>query len=541
MIKTILFSVICIICQVSVYAQTNNPIPERITPSGILVTLEESIIIQPSNNSDPKARINMLREIPDGSGRKAIIDLRGILWITNNDSHSPFLKIKDYSDNFIDAPGKGTGFGAFAFHPDYEDNGLLYTTHSESANSAEADFKPEAFDIIELQWVLTEWKNDDPSSATFSGTHRELIRAEFPSALHGFQDLQFNPTVDSEDEDFGLLYLCIGDGGSSLHFKSENLNEKSSFLGSIFRIDPLGNNSTNGKYGIPASNPFFDDEEATQELFAYGFRNPHRISWDSEGDHTMFIGDIGEKNIEELNIGIAGANYGWDKREGTFKYDRPLGRDFVYDLPEDDSIYDYTYPVAQYDHDDGVAIVGGYVYRGNVIPELTGHYIFGDIPTGRLFHVPVEDLVLGGPLAKIKELRLLSEDGNATTLNKLSQSSRADLRFGIDDSGEIYFLTKADGIVRKFKAPTSSDHKTIAEKDEVNIFPNPSQGIITIQVSPTEIGQPYEILSIDGSIVKSGKFIDVNTQINLSEVPLGTYILSYGSVIKKAKEIVISE
>ncbi len=521
-------------------AQTNNPIPNKITPSGITIELTETYKIQPSSGAQPKARINMLREIPDGSGRKAVIDLRGILWLIDGENQFPFLKIKDFTNNFIDAPGKGTGFGSFAFHPDYAENGLFYTAHSEKTNSAPADFKPEKFNIIALQWVITEWKIDDPSKNVFSGIEREILRADFPGIIHGIQDIQFNPTASQENEDYGLLYICIGEGGSSLEFLSQNLQKKSGYLGSIFRIDPLGSNGKNGNYGFPLINPFSDEEDGIGEIFAYGFRNPHRISWDIEGNHTMYIGDIGEKNIEELNIGLAGHNYGWDEREGTFEYKRELGRDFVYQLPENDSIYDYTYPVAQYDHDEGIAIVGGYVYRGNNVPELYGHYIFGDIPSGRLFHVPVDQLSLGH-LTEIKELTIVDSLGFKTNFLHLAQTDRADLRFGVDNDGEIYFLTKADGKIRKMKPTLSSSVKHEIQSSNLIFFPNPTKGILYLNVPFNLIGKNYEIINSSGLTIIKNIFHNSNTSINLSSFPNGVYFLKYNHEnVSYVKELILT-
>lgn len=509
-----------------VLTQTNNPIEEKIRASGLLFELEEMTTIQRSNAFAPLTRINMLREVPDGSGRLFVIDLNGFLWSIDQDQHSLFLSIKDFFAEFTNIPGKGTGFGAFAFHPEFQSNGKFYTSHAEFPTGKLADYSPPFAVSISLQWVVVEWTVADIGKETFTGTFREILRVDYPDILHGIQDIQFNPTINSDEPDYGNLYICLGEGGSSLNFQEENIQTTSSYLGTIFRIDPLGSNSQNGQYGIPADNPFINDTAALPEIYCFGFRNPHRISWDTHGEQLMFIGDIGEKNIEEVNIGSAGANYGWGKREGTYLYDRSKGRDFVYPLPSDDQNLGFTYPVAQYDHSEGLAIVGGYVYRGNRHPELYGHYIFGDIPSGRVFHFPVLELE-NDQTPEIKELNFLDENGDRTTFLKLVENDRADLRFGIDGDGEIYFLTKADGKVRRLKSePLTRAEEFAAADPKIKIYPNP----FTNQVNISWNGKLKEkgtirIYNASGVIHKIIPYPPSKARLVLKDLPQGLYFL----------------
>ena len=177
----------------------------------------------------------------------------------------------------------------------------------------------------------------------------------------------------------------------------------------ILRIDPLGTTGSNGEYGIPPSNPFVGVDGALGEIWAYGLRNPHRFSWDTGGTNKMFIGHIGEKNIDSVYPGIAGANYGWNEREGSFLFQKS-DPNVVYPLPANDADFGYTYPVAEYDHDEGFALVGGFVYRGSNIPILQGKYIFGDIVNGRIFYTEEVDMIFGQQPAKIQELTLLDSN-----------------------------------------------------------------------------------------------------------------------------------
>ncbi|MEL6824182.1 MAG: PQQ-dependent sugar dehydrogenase, partial [Calditrichota bacterium] len=369
-------------------------------------------------------------------------------------------------------------------------NGIFYTTHAESENSGTPDFIPPVATSIDLQWVLTEWIASDPQADIFSGSSRELMRVDFPGTIHGMQDMAFNPTVSSGDPDYGMLYLCLGDAGVTLGGTPGNTQVFNSILGNIIRIDPLGSNSNNGKYGIPLDNPYATAQgDTVREIWTRGFRNPHRISWDLEGDNKMLIGDIGERNLEEVNIGIPGADYGWNKREGTFLFDYQT-RDFVYPLPGNDSTFNYTYPVAQYDHDEGFAIVGGFVYRGAAIPDLYGKYVFGDIVRGRIFYVDSDSLIMGQQ-AGISELTL-TVNGMPTTLLTIVGESRADLRFGIDEQNELYILTKQDAMVRKMVAPLTgipdSEEQLSSDFTLYQNYPNPFNPSTTIRFELEKAG-----------------------------------------------------
>jgi len=478
-----MFLFVCLLSFVAVQAQVGDPVPDPIVQGGLSVEIEDVFQIPASSSSNPLARINILKTSKDNTGRHFVNDLRGKLYVIINAVPSVFLDLEAVRSNFVDSPGLGTGFGMFEFHPEFQSNGIFYTTHAESPNSGTPDFTPPISATIRLQWVLTEWTASDPQANVFSGSSRELMRVDFPGTIHGMQDMAFNPTVFSGDADYGMLYLCLGDAGVTLGGTPGNTQVFNSILGNIIRIDPLGNNSANGEYGIPADNPYATAQgDTVREIWTRGFRNPHRISWDLAGDNKMLIGDIGERNLEEVNIGIPGANYGWNKREGTFLFDFQT-RDFVYPLPSNDSTFNYTYPVAQYDHDEGFAIVGGFVYRGTAIPELLGKYVFGDIVRGRIFYVDSDSLIMGQQ-AGISELTLMV-NGMPTTLLDIVGESRADLRFGLDEQNEIYVLTKQDAMVRKMVAPitgiSSNDEQFPADFILYQNYPNPFNPSTTIR------------------------------------------------------------
>ena len=225
------------------------------------------------------------------------------------------------------------------------------------------------------------------------------MRVEEPYEDHNTGQLGFNPNAKPGDNDYGMLYIALADGGSNGFPVSEtdpldNGQNLTTPLGKILRINPNGNDSANGKYGIPKDNPFVNsiDSKVLGEIWAYGLRNPHRFSWDTGGNGKMLAVDTGQAFIEEVNLIVKGANYGWGNREGTWVI-KEDNENVLFKLPKNDAKYNYTYPVAQYDHDIpkdyqgfyGIAITGGYVYRGKAIPELIGEYIFADFGTSPFF------------------------------------------------------------------------------------------------------------------------------------------------------------
>jgi glucose/arabinose dehydrogenase len=248
----------------------------------------------------------------------------------------------------------------------------LYTTHTEAPASGKADFGYADSIKVTMQWVLTAWKTITPNADSFSGTSREMLRVNMVNGIHGVQEIIFNPLAKKGDKEYGLLYIGVGDGGSAEAGYAFLEHSIEKIWGTIIRIDPLGKNSSNGRYGIPAGNPFVNsgNNKAVKEIYAYGFRNPHRITWTKSG--TMLASNIGQANIESLYEVQPGHDYGWPIREGNFLsagLNDNLGN--VYPLPANDSSFKITYPVAEFDHDEGKAISGGFEYWGNTIPAYS--------------------------------------------------------------------------------------------------------------------------------------------------------------------------
>ncbi|MCW2917047.1 MAG: hypothetical protein JWN52_5115 [Actinomycetia bacterium] len=445
-----------------------DPIPERPITSGLGLTLEEYASFPKSEPTpapvDPRlmrwARINSIGEVPDGSRRMFVPDLNGKMYLVENGTPHVYLDVgATFAPDFFSGRGLGQGFGYVAFDPDFKRNGRFYTVHTESGDGIKTktpDLTPQPKTLF--HGIIDEWTADDPSAGTFHGTHREILRLGFAGQIHGIQQIGFNPNAKHGDKDYGLLYIAAGDGGQGQAAGNDDPQDLAIPQGKILRIDPRGTNSSNGKYGIPATNPFVGKPGDLGEIYAYGMRDPHRFSWDTGGQHRMFLGHIGEHAIEAVYDIRAGDNLGWPDREGQFVFNKN-DRCNLYPLPADDAKYGYNYPVAAYDHDPpsnwscnadvGRAISGGYVYRGHKVPELYGKYVFGDLVDGRVLYTNEREMRRGQQRAPIYQLMVFDKTGKRLTMQDLAGDKRVDLRFGTDSRGELYLISKANGKIWK--------------------------------------------------------------------------------------------
>ncbi len=431
-----------------------DPIKEPVLEGNLTLELEPWLSFPTTDRESPQARINFMDAPMDGSGRLFVNDLRGRLYFIRDGKIETYLDARDHLPDFHDEDGLAGGLNFFTFHPEFSRNGLFYTVHTEKPQNKTTDFiGPAHRDRRTLDSYLLEWKADNPQSDTFTGSHRTLMSVRFPLHVHMMQQVAFRPEANPGDEDYGLLYVGIGEGGAMKMGQAESLNRLDSILGTIIRIDPSGNNSANGNYGIPPSNPWASDGDPNTlgEIWAYGFRNPHRFTWDVAGDGKLICSDIGEDNVEELNIIQKGRNYGWPLREGTFEFQLDPNKFSLLTLDSKDD--GFTYPVAQFDHQEGRAVLGGYVYGGSRHPLLHGKYVFGEIVSGHLYYVDAADLSLGKVLP-IQKLRVRM-NGNPTTMEQVAQSGRVDLRLGRDLDGELIIMEKAQGRCYKIKSVTS--------------------------------------------------------------------------------------
>ena len=417
---------------------TSNLIPEKIQDSGNRFELEFFAQLPASDTTPALAKMTKMEPIP-GTNRLMINDQRIGIYELVDQKPQLYLDLLQQKSDMVSKPGWGTGVGSFAFHPQFLENGLFFTAHTEPGGTQSSGFGYTDSLKVFMQWVLTEWKADDPNAKTFKGTNREVLRIDNSSQAHGMQELTFNPNSKKGDPDFGLLYIGYGDGGTAeKRFAHISNHGGAGIYSSILRIDPAGKDGKNGKYGIPKINPFAGVPGKAGEVLAFGFRNPNRIFWNESGN--LFATDIGQHSIEEINMIEPGKFYGWPIREGRFMIN-PFGSfRSLYPLPKDDDKLGVTYPLIQLEHDETVAVIGGYF-----LPEgkLKGNFIFGDIPTGRLFFADLNQK----PSPEVKSLKVIFE-GKETTMEELV-GGRVDLKFGIDAEKQVYIMSKNQGKIYK--------------------------------------------------------------------------------------------
>ena len=412
----------------------NDPIPEPIEKGNINIELTTLVsqLVSPIN----------LKPAKDGTGRLFLADQIGIIYTILDGQllDTPFLDLSErlvvLGNNYDER-----GLLGIAVHPDFgnpDSPGYrkFYTYTSEPVDGI-ADFTTDPpLENPNHQSVVAEWsigsRNPDVINKS---TRREIMRIDQPQFNHNGGMMEFGPD--------GYLYIALGDGGNADdagdgHGQTGNGQNINTVLGSILRIDPLDPSinpesfdliSTNESYRIPLDNPFVATD-GIDEIYAYGFRNPFSFSFDS-ATGELIVADVGQNKIEEINIVEKGKNYGWNLKEGSFRFDADTGsiNDDLTGLPA--NLFD---PAAQYDHDEGLSIIGGLVYRGTEIPELFGKYVFGDFsrgfgnPDGRLFYA---DLDIG----LINEFVIGIDDRNLNLYIK---------GFGQDENREIYLLASSN-------------------------------------------------------------------------------------------------
>ena len=432
---------------------------------GLAVEIHDLIQMPASAVSPPLARVNVLREAPDESGRLFMNDLRGPLLVIDAGKVSTYMDLSALVPTLLTEGGRQMGFVSFALHPGFAQNGLLYTAHTEQVG-APANLVP-ALPIPTIHHaVLTEWQTSNPAANTFNGTSRELMRIASAHPTHNLGEVGFDTTLAPGHPDYGLLYVAAGDFGSVQRDDADQLQRLDTVYGALLRIDPLGSGFERAgvtyDYGIPSSNPFANDGDAQtfDEIFAFGFRNPQNFHFDRERPDLLYVAEIGQGNLEEVDLPFAGSNHGWPAREGTFALDVSVDRETVFPLPADDATFGFIYPAVQYDHDEGVAIAGGIAVRESPQSALSGKFVFGDIVSGRLFYSDIAAMLAAddsnpATTADVFELHLM-RDGVATTLLQVVRDalgdatvSRVDLRFSTDLAGRLLVSTKQDGFVRE--------------------------------------------------------------------------------------------
>jgi glucose/arabinose dehydrogenase len=432
-----------------------DPIPA--TEGVIKVNIAEFATLP--NSEGMPARMMLMSDEPS-TRRLFVNDMRGPLYSVSYDGKTVTKYLDINASNWgvaVQSMGAERGFQSFAFHPQFNQRGSRgygkFYTYTDTSNMMPTpDFVPGGGNNTH-DTVLVEWTAKDPAAATYDGdAPRELFRLRQPFPNHNGGMIGFNPLARPGGDDYGLLYIGIADGGSGGD-PLNNAQKLTSMFGKIVRIDPLGSNSSNKKYGIPASNPFVKnaDPMVRPEIYASGVRNPQRFGWDSRNGN-MFLAEIGQNTVEEISLIKPGGNLGWNVWEASFKF---TGRDV--DPSQKRADPKVTYPVVEYDHKDPTllparqAITGVVVQRSTNIPQLANMVIFGDNPSGEVFYFSADKLPEGG---QDFHRVLFNSNGDTKTLlqlikDKNPQAARADLRFGTGPNGQLLLLNKNDGTIRQ--------------------------------------------------------------------------------------------
>jgi hypothetical protein len=500
------------------------------------------------------ARLNTLVSEPSNApgfaSRFFVNDLNGTLYILEKNTRKfiPYIVFPEVFPR-MDTERFASGIVTIAFDPNYATNGKFYTVHTESPAKNSSPMptnarlqplnltgytttptvNPPAGDVPN-ESVLVEWTDTNIKNSTFEGTAREILRVGFSFDVHQMGDLIFNPLAKPGQPDYENLYISMGDGGGGetpgiTHTFPQQLN---ALQGKILRITPdlklhpADMLSANGRYRIPSTgadpNPFLTTPGARPEIIAYGFRNPHRLTWDPV-TNTLLADDIGLHSWEEINIITKGGNYGWAEREGNemlivARSDKTASQyNPKLPFPETDLLtvagieksVAPIYPVALYSHVEGDAIGSGFVYRGKLMPQMVGKYLFTDLSTGRLFYTDLAEMIAShrvrGKQAPVHEIQIMykspydasvknpvkrrmydivadafaHKDGIPNPKTVLPEGSRttggwrgkifmppkadpygvmygggrADVRLSMGGDGEIYVLSKSDGMIRK--------------------------------------------------------------------------------------------
>jgi len=397
----------------------------------------------------------------DGSGRIFLVEQNGIIKIADADGNvnaNNFLNVSSISSCCGER-----GLLGLAFHPDYDGvvNRKFYVNYTNNVGSTV---------IAEYETFAIDPDIADPSSA------RTLLTISQPFSNHNGGWIGFGAD--------GLLYIGTGDGGSGGDPGNRAQDITNQLLGKMLRIDVDGNNSSNGEYGIPASNPFVG-VTGDDEIWAYGLRNPFRCSFDREtGD--LWIADVGQNVIEEVDLQSAsstgGENYGWRCYEGNNAFNTsgcaPMST--------------MVFPVHTFNHGGGrCSIIGGYTYRGCAMPDMIGQYFFADFCSGQIW--------TRDPSSGVVTQRFNVPFGLTT--------------FGEDEDGEIYY---AQGSTIFKLVPTTFDD------ENKNGIPDTCE---SFGCNEADLAMPFGLLDFSDVVAFLTAFASMEPAADLAD-PFGTWDFS---------------
>jgi glucose/arabinose dehydrogenase len=334
----------------------------------------------------------VLTHAGDGSNRVFVASEHGVIHVFPNDQGASqtqvFLDLQarvSYDDNQNEE-----GFLGLTFHPNYKQNGEFFVFYT-----------PKYAKLIN---VLSRFRvsRDNPNHAD-PASEEEILRIARPFWNHDGGTICFGPD--------GYLYVVLGDGGSA-NDPYDNAQNLKTLLGKVLRLD-IDHPAGDKPYAIPKDNPFVNQPGARPEIWAYGLRNIWRMSFD-RATGVLWAADVGQNLYEEIDLLTKGGNYGWNRREGFHPFGA-LGSS-ARNL--------FIEPIWEYHHDIGKSIIGGSVYRGKRLPNLVGHYLYGDYVSGRIW-----------------ALRYDATEKRVVANRPIPDRNLPILSFGEDEKGEIYYMT----------------------------------------------------------------------------------------------------
>lgn len=438
-----------------------------------------------------------LQHAGDGSNRIFVVEQAGKIKVFPNQKNINTTKIfLDITDRVTS--GGETGLLGLAFHPDFKNNGYFYVNYTAP--------NP-------LRTVISRFKvsTSNPDSAE-KNSEQILLTFNQPYSNHNGGCVAFGAD--------GYLYIGAGDGGSGGD-PDNNAQNISNYLGKILRID-VNNPQAPLNYGIPNSNPFADSTNANikKEIYAWGLRNPWRFSFDPVTGF-LWCGDVGQGNWEEVDLISRGKNYGWRCYEGLHAYNTN-GCNGIYEAP-----------IWEYSHTVGFSITGGYVYRGQNVPELYGKYIYGDYVT--------------------KKVWALSYDGiNPAVNTEITTAAGSITSFGVDESNELYLVSFDGKIYRLITSTTFVEGQKVLNNFQLyQNYPNPFNPNTKISWQ-SSVGSHQTLIVYDVLGNELAKLVDEYKPAGIYEVEFNTntlnkdissgiyfYKLSAGNFIQSRKMILL--
>jgi glucose/arabinose dehydrogenase len=380
--------------------------------------------------------------VPDGSKRLFVIDQAGKIWIIGADGNkvaTPFLDVTSKMVT-LNAGYDERGLLGLAFHPDYKNNGRFYIYYTLPPRAG----GPQAGTNWNNLSRIAEFKVSGDANVADANSEQVVLEVDDPQSNHNGGTLAFGQD--------GYLYIAIGDGGAADDVAPGHVTDwyaanaggngqdiEQNLFGNILRIDV----NSGSPYGIPADNPFVN-KTGKDEIYAYGFRNPYRFSFDMGGSHELFVGDAGQVLYEEVSIVKKGGNYGWNVKEGTHCFNAANNKTELGSCPmADPNGVPLIDPVIEMKNaanpSGGVAttIIGGNVYRGKALPAWDGKYIFGiysqpgSTPNGQIF-------VANATNSGLWTFDLIALKSAPTNLGYYLKG------FGQDEAGELYLTVSGN-------------------------------------------------------------------------------------------------